>query len=156
VLNETRLLGRVSFNTSEVRGVAERLPGCYSDAAGSPAGWESPQCAVGGAYDSVGDLEDVDFVPHNLSGTYSFVWTVGIQGATTFTPITRACASDTDYNCIASGCTATTAASTSCDVVAKVGATRKMFSATLKLTQLGQSRSITAYADIVPASICCQ
>ena len=127
--------------------------GCYSDAAGVTGGWTASHCSVGGKYFTVGDLDDVKFEARNLSGAYTFAWTVGLQGATTFTPFTGSCASDTAYNCISSGCTATSA---TCVVTVKVGATGKSILATLKLTQSGLSRTISATAGVEAAPTCCK
>ena len=78
------------------------------------------------------------FSPHNLSGSYSYGWTV-TYGATT---VTTPCSSGIEP-CIQSGCTAT---SSSCTVYADnpYPLHSKVITASLVLTQSGQQRTITA------------
>ena len=119
--------------------------GCNNDAP-YHTGWQADRCYVGGDYYWVGDVARIDFVPHYLSGTYTYAWSVGNQSTSTFYPFTRSCTSDTDYNCILTGCTTTTS---TCSVAAKVGATSHDVSASLKLTQSGLSRTISATASVL-------
>ena len=84
----------------------------------------------------------IHFSPHNLSGTYSYKWTITAPSGST---LTTKCSSNT-LPCIAGGCTTT---STTCDVKTAPNARyEKTFWANLQLTQSGQTRSIRASAVV--------
>ncbi|MEO7260523.1 MAG: hypothetical protein ABI047_04610 [Jatrophihabitantaceae bacterium] len=114
--------------------------------AGSPAanafGSEVLGCAWNGgswvANNCGSSTGNLAFSPHNLSGSYSYSWTVTYGASTVTTP----CASGIEP-CILSGCTAT---SSSCTVYADnpYPLTNRVITARLQLTQSGQSRTITA------------
>jgi len=113
---------------------------------GSPAanafGSEVLGCAWNGgtwvANNCGGGDDNLTFSPHNLSGSYSYSWTVKYGPST----LTALCSSGVDP-CILSGCTAT---SSTCTVYAPDPAPlhNKVITASLRLTQSGQSRTITA------------
>jgi hypothetical protein len=86
----------------------------------------------------------INFSPHNLSGTYATSWTITTGSGAT---VTQNC---TAYNtlCIASGCTASSLA---CQIRWSVGFQDRTLTAALKLTQSGQTRTVTAQATIVEA-----
>ena len=85
---------------------------------------------------------------HNLSGSYSMRWS--ITGPTGY-PITSNCSSTTTINCISSGCTVSSA---TCDLRAQSGKANHTYTASLRLTQSGLSRTIQAQAVVygVPCS----
>lgn len=100
---------------------------------GSASSWTANSCS--GSY-------GVTFSPSNLSGTYTFGWTVTQNG----TPITNMCSSGTGGACIDSGCTAT---SSTCTVYPQASLySTETAVATLVLTQSGQSRTIQATATV--------
>jgi hypothetical protein len=92
------------------------------------------------------------FSAHNLSGSYSYSWTVTYGPSTVTTPCTSGI-----EPCIQSGCTAT---SSSCTVFADnpYPLHDKVITASLRLTQSGQSRTITASATALsykdPCPLC--
>ena len=107
------------------------------------ASWTANSCS--------GPYGDATFSPSNLSGAYSYGWTITQYGA----PVTNVCGSGTYGTCIYSGCTAT---SSTCSVnIAGNLYSSETVVATLVLTQSGQSRSIQASAtrDRVRACINC-
>lgn len=116
--------------------------------AGSPAanafGSEVLGCAWNGgpwiANNCGSNNYNLTFSARNLSGSYSYSWTVKYASSTLTTP----CGSGIDP-CILSGCTAT---SSSCTIYADNPwpAGDKVVTASLRLTQSGQSRTITASA----------
>ena len=85
-----------------------------------------------------GGVDNLTFSPHNLSGSYSYSWTVK-YGAST---VTSPCTSGIEP-CILSGCTTT---SSTCTIYAEdpYPLHDKVITASLRLTQSGQSRTITA------------
>jgi hypothetical protein len=106
--------------------------------------WAANQCAGndGNYY--------VRFSPHYLSGTYSYQWSITDgYGA----PITRFCTGlpATDQGCLSSGCTTT---SSTCTIVVEDQADTLVYTASLKLTQSGQSRTIQAAATGRPWKDC--
>jgi hypothetical protein len=92
--------------------------------------WTANNCGYG--------TGTITFSPVNLSGSYSYSWTVTYGGSVVTTP----CSSGIEP-CILSGCTAT---SSSCAVYADNPYPLKdrVITASLQLTQSGQSRTITA------------
>jgi hypothetical protein len=128
--------------------------------AGSPAanafGSEVLGCAVNsGAWTAntcSGDsyaAATINYSPQNLSGTYSKRWTVtGPDG----TPVTANCSSTVTANCIDSGCTLS---STSCVIKVPARPYRDApWTASLRLTQSGLTRTIQAQAWVYPIEIC--
>lgn len=116
--------------------------GCWVD--GSAGGWTANSC--------VGDVNTppptIHFSPQNLSGSYSTSWTL-IQNTH---PITANCSSTTTTNCIVSGCTVS---STTCDVRAQSGGkATHTYTASLRLTQSGRSRTIQAQATVYGDPCC--
>ena len=103
--------------------------------------WTANSCVGGGL--NTGDLNSIFFDPHNLSGTYAMQWTVNNPDGGT---ITMTCGTSIIGPCIARGCTST---STTCFIRARNRAVDKTFTATLRLTQSGQSRTIQASATIL-------
>lgn len=105
--------------------------------------WTANSCGPG--------LGVVEFSPNNLSGSYSYGWTIVHDGST----VTTVCSSTTGAPCLYSGCTAS---SSTCQVrtAGSPYSTRQVV-ATLVLTQSGQSRTIqaTATVDRVRACINC-
>jgi hypothetical protein len=95
------------------------------------SGWVANDC--GGGYGIV------TYSAHNLAGTYSYNWTLTNNLGNT---ISNACNGVT-WPCIYSGCTTT---SSSCELDTSYGFHDHVYTAILKLTQSGQSRSITAQA----------
>jgi hypothetical protein len=98
------------------------------------ASWTANTCGPG--------LGVVTFSPNNLSGAYTYGWSVTHDGA----PVTNICSSTTGAPCIYGGCTAT---SSTCDI-RTAGSTfsQRTVVATLVLTQSGQSRTIQATATV--------
>lgn len=81
----------------------------------------------------------VQFSPANLSGTYSYGWTIkNPSGATVTTPC-----SSTTATCLYSGCTTT---SSTCTVRVSTPLHDRTYTASLNLTQSGLSRTIQASA----------
>ena len=99
--------------------------------------WTATQCSGVG-----GNL--VQFVPHYLSGTYSYQWTLTYSSGT---PITATCSATSPVPCISSGCTST---SSSCTILTQDALQTKTYVATLRLTQAGKSRTIQASAVVTP------
>jgi len=102
--------------------------------------WTANSCAGGG--DSSTSAHVIHYAAHNLSGSYSMKWTA-LNGFGTV--ITASCNSPQVVNCIWSGCTAS---STTCDIGAGQFSQDRTFTATLQLTQSGQTRSVQASAVI--------
>ncbi len=100
--------------------------------------WNGGPWVANGCGASDGSLT---FSPHNLSGTYSYSWTI-TYGAFT---VTNTCGNGLEP-CL-SGCTTT---SSSCTILADNPwpAQSKPVTASLQLTQSGQSRTITASATV--------
>ena len=97
------------------------------------AAWTANYCEGGGDP----GYYVVHFSPRNLSGAYSTRWTViGPAG----TAITGNC-STTTYPCISSGCTVS---SLTCDIRDTSGYVNKTYTASLRLTQSGLTRTIKA------------
>jgi hypothetical protein len=91
-------------------------------------GWVANNCGGGNGL--------VTFSAHNLSGTYSYSWTLTGYGATN----------------ISSGCTAT---SSTCTVnTGNGGLNDRTLTASLTLTQSGRSRTITAQATVWASGDC--
>lgn len=101
------------------------------------SGWIANYCGGGG-------WEPVTFSPHNLSGTYSYNWTITVTAGSTTSTVTNQCNAIT-YPCIQSGCTAT---SSTCTINTAGGLHDTTLTASLRLTQSGQSRTIQASATI--------
>ena len=88
----------------------------------------------------------VQFSAHYLSGAYSYQWSITDgYGA----PITRTCTGlpATDQGCLYSGCTAS---SSTCTVTLEDQPSVLIYTASLRLTQSGQSRTIQAAATANP------
>jgi len=98
------------------------------------------------ANDCGGGNGTLGFSVHNLSGSYSYNWTVTYGGY----PFTRQCSSGIQP-CILGGCTVT---SSSCLVFAGDPAPLhdRVVAATLRLTQSAQSRTLTASGTALAAS----
>lgn len=116
--------------------------GCWVD--GSTEGWTANSCYG----DPPISTPTIHFSPHNLSGSYSMTWTVTGPGGLA---ITANCSSTTTYNCISSGCTVS---STTCDLTVRKGKYARTYTASLRLTQSGLSRTIQAQALIEGNCIC--
>jgi hypothetical protein len=116
-----------SFTGSEVLG-------CAFDS----GPWTANSCNIFG---TSGDIDVAHFVPYNLSGTYTMRWTVtGPSGSALSN-----CSSTVTYNCISGGCTST---STTCDVNTRAGKNDHIYTASLKLTQSGVTKTISASAVV--------
>lgn len=96
------------------------------------ASWTANSCS--GAFDLV------TFSPSNLSGSYSYGWTLTQNGNT----VTNICGSGAYGTCISSGCTSTSSTCT-VDIQGTLHYTTTVV-ASLVLTQSGQSRTIQASA----------
>jgi hypothetical protein len=102
--------------------------------------WTAGACEGGG---DQGVIYNVQFSAHNLSGTYSMQWTVKNEA----TLITAQCSTGS-WNCIQSGCTSTSA---TCTIATKAQPLYShRLSASLQLTQSGQTRTINAVATVDP------
>ncbi|MEO6501741.1 MAG: hypothetical protein ABIQ09_07495 [Jatrophihabitantaceae bacterium] len=88
-----------------------------------------------------------NFSAQNLSGTYATSWTITTG---TGAAVTQSC---TPYNslCIESGCTASSLA---CQIRWSVGYQDRTLTAVLRLTQSGQTRTVTAKATIYEGTGC--
>jgi hypothetical protein len=130
------------LGTGPANAFGSEVLGCSVDS----ATWTASTCGGGG---SLGDTDWITYSPHNLSGTYSYKWTITNSAGTA---ITASC-STTTGPCIYGGCTAT---QSTCTVQATTGKNDKTFTATLVLTQSGLSRTIKATATIYgdPLIIC--
>jgi hypothetical protein len=110
--------------------------------------WIAGSCA-GGAGDGPGVTSIIEFAPHNLSGTYTYAWTVKTQSGIV---VSGKCGTTSGLPCVYAGCTST---SSSCDIKVDGGALHdRTYSASLRLTQAGLSRTITASATIWGANGC--
>jgi hypothetical protein len=112
----------------------------------STTGWTANSCTG----DTDVPAPVIHFSPQNLSGSYSMSWTL-TGGTTTTGAITANCSSTVTTNCINGGCTAT---STTCDVKGQGGRSNRTYTASLRLTQSGLSRTIQAQA-LLYGSPCC-
>jgi hypothetical protein len=103
-------------------------------------GWTANSCHSSAALSS-GTLLLVAFDTHNTSGTYTTSWT--------FTPALNGTCSSTFSNvpCVypGGGCTA---GSLSCQIATRVTTYIQTFTAALRLTQAGQTRTVTATATV--------
>jgi hypothetical protein len=137
VLAPLLAVGFLTVASGPANAFGSEVLGCGVD-----GGWTAHFCEGGGSTE-FGELYSITFAAHNLSGTYSYAWTIQKN---TYTSITTPCSSTTTYNCIESGCTAT---SSTCVVGARQGGlSAQVFAATLRLTQSGQSTTIDASAQI--------
>ena len=105
--------------------------GCSIDS----GAWYANSCEGGGD----GAAHTIYFSPHNLSGSYTTSWTVTKNG----NAMSNCGSSGSD--CISAGCTS---GALVCYINAFSGLHDKTFAATLKLTQSGQTRTISASALI--------
>ena len=118
--------------------------GCSVDS----AAWTAYSCGGGGT-----GLSLIHYSPQNLSGTYSKSWTLIDQTGSTYT---RICSGSTDSTtiapCIYRGCTSS---STICEVKARSGPTNdRVYTARLRLTQSGLTRTIEADAVLYASDSC--
>jgi hypothetical protein len=102
-------------------------------------GWVANNCGGGSG--------TLVFSAHNLSGSYSYSWTIKNDLGNSYGPCTGA------TPCITSGCTAT---SSTCTLAAEGPLHDRVVTATLTLTQSGLSRTITAQATIWGQPIGCK
>ena len=131
--DSTGATGSASFSwtISTSGGTGNEILGCAFDS----SAWTANSCALSG---TLGDIDVAHFVPHNLSGSYTMSWTVtGPSGALSNC--------STGYNCISAGCTST---STTCDITVRTGLNDHTYTATLKLTQSGVTKTISASAIV--------
>jgi hypothetical protein len=99
------------------------------------AAWTANACSGDSAGGTTASM--IEFAVHNLSGTYTYAWT---PAATTD------CSSTTFKPCIYRGCTATASI---CDIeVGGGGLHDKYYTTSVKLTQSGLSRTLTATATM--------
>jgi len=132
-------LGLFVLGTPAAHAFGAEVLGCQF---GSASSWTANSCS--GSY-------GVTFSPSNLSGAYTYGWTITQNG----NPITNSCSSGAGGACLSSGCTAT---SSTCTVYPQASLySTETAVATLVLTQSGQSRTIqaTATVDRVRACINC-
>jgi hypothetical protein len=114
--------------------------GCAFDS----AAWTASSCAGGG---DVTFNDTVHFSPHNISGTYTMRWTV-TNSAGTAVP---SCSSSVTYNCVSRGCTTTSV----CDLIVHSNIQHSnTYFASLRLTQSGQTRTISAQALVYADGSC--
>lgn len=99
----------------------------------NPPAWTANSCA---------GADDLTFAVHNLSGTYTYAWTITNDRGTV---ITRICYSGgvLTVPCIQSGCTAT---SSTCELDVYGFSRDITYTASLRLTQAGLSRTLQAQA----------
>jgi hypothetical protein len=116
--------------------------GCGVDS----AAWTANSCSGGGASSTGPHV--IHYAAHILSGSYAMKWTATNGFGQV---VTASCGGGTVINCIWGGCTAS---STTCDIGAGQFLQDKTFTATLQLTQSGQTRSISANAVIYGTPTC--
>ena len=135
--DSTNATGTASFSwtiTSSGGGGGNEILGCAFDT----GPWTANSCNIGG---TLGDIDVAHFVPHNLSGTYTMSWTVTGPSGTALSN----CSSTVTYNCISGGCTST---STTCDITVRTAKNDHTYTASLKLTQSGVTKTISASAVV--------
>jgi hypothetical protein len=103
-------------------------------------GWVANDCGGGSGM--------VTFSAHNLSGSYSYSWTLTRDTGDT---LTVSCSTGISP-CVYSGCTAT---SSSCTIYADGGRHNHVLTASLTLTQSGLSRTIQAQLTMYPDPTLC-
>ena len=123
-----------SWTINSSGGGGNEVLGCAFDA----GPWTANSCNIGG---TLGDIDVAHFVPHNLSGTYTKSWTVTGPSGTALSN----CSSTVTYNCISGGCTST---STTCDITVRTAKNDHTYTASLKLTQSGVTKTISASAVV--------
>jgi hypothetical protein len=116
--------------------------GCAFDT----ASWQANQCAGG---ETIGSRSVIHYAAHNLSGTYSKQWTITNDAGNA---VTATCSSTVTGNCISSGCTTS---STTCDIMVIVGAELRRYTASLRLTQSGLTRTIQAVGVVYAGDPAC-
>lgn len=122
--------------------------GCQVSQAGLPAPtWTANSCGIGRTSD---DYYWITYSPHNLSGTYSYQWTLSRLGGTG--TITTTCTTSPTSACIDSGCTTT---SSICVLKVLNPPSDRTYVASLRLTQSGLSRTIQAQALITGDPVTC-
>jgi|GEM_PF-2845130 len=135
-------LGFLVVGSAPAHAFGSEVLGCTVD--NSTVGWTANSCE--GYADNPPPA--VHFSARNLSGSYSMSWTLTRDT----TPITANCSSTVTTNCITGGCTAP---STTCDVrVQSTAKTSHKYTATLRLTQSGLSRTIQAQALLYGGEPC--
>jgi hypothetical protein len=133
-------LAFLSVGSPSANAFGSEVLGCSFDS----GAWTANSCFGG---DNPGVIEQLYFVPHNLSGSYTMSWTVTNK----FGAAVGNCGSG-GTNCISAGCTST---SISCYLSTSTGINDKTFTATLTLTQSGQTRTISATATVYGDSSTC-
>ncbi|HJQ03364.1 MAG TPA: Ig domain-containing protein [Jatrophihabitans sp.] len=133
--DSTGATGSTSFSwTITSGGGGNEVLGCGFDS----GPWTANSCNISG---TLGDIDVANFVPHNLSGTYTMSWTVTGPSGTALSN----CSSTVTYNCLSGGCTST---STYCNVTVRTGKNDHTYNASLKLTQSGVTKTISASAVV--------
>ncbi|MEO7260851.1 MAG: hypothetical protein ABI047_06295 [Jatrophihabitantaceae bacterium] len=102
-------------------------------------GWTADSCTSYAGL-SAGQTLYVNFEPQNLSGAYTSSWAITGPGGA----VTGSCSTGS-FTCIFTGCTA---GSLSCQVRTKVSSGPYAITAALTLTQSGQTRTVSAVANI--------
>jgi hypothetical protein len=134
------------LGTAPAHAFGSEVLGCQVSQAGLPPGtWTANSCGIGRTSD---DYYWIAYSPQNLSGTYTFAWTLTLpSGNTVTTPCTA-----TTGPCIDSGCTST---SSTCVLKVPNPPRDRTYVASLVLTQSGLSRTIQAQALITGDPPCC-
>lgn len=116
------------FGTPAANAFGTEVLGCTYGS----ASWTANSCS--------GAFTLATFSPSNLSGAYSYSWTLTQDGS----PVTNICGSGAYGTCISSGCTSTSSTCT-VDIQGTLHYSTTVV-ASLVLTQSGQSRTIQASA----------
>lgn len=104
--------------------------------------WTANSCGTGA---SAADYYFISYSPHNLSGAYSYQWTLTSIYKNGSGTLTSKCTTTPMGACIYSGCTVT---SSTCIIKVVNPPSDRTYIASLRLTQSGQSRTIQAQALI--------
>jgi hypothetical protein len=129
VLAAVFALGAFVLGTPAANAFGTEVLGCKYGS----ASWTANSCS--GAFDLA------TFSPSNLSGAYSYSWTLTQHGS----PVINICGSGAYSTCISSGCTSTSSTCT-VDIQGTLHYQTTVV-ASLVLTQSGQSRTIQASAN---------
>lgn len=137
VLTAVFALGAFVLGTPAANAFGTEVLGCTFS---TSSAWTANSCS--------GSYGDPTFSPSNLSGDYTYSWSVTQYG----NPVTNACGSGTAGTCIYSGCTST---SSTCSVdIAGSLYSEVTVVTSLVLTQAGQSRTIQASATVARVRPC--
>ncbi|HEY0639432.1 MAG TPA: hypothetical protein VGD67_17430 [Pseudonocardiaceae bacterium] len=136
-------LAFLTIGSGSAKAFGSEVLGCSVDT----ASWRSHYCTGGGGQDPNATYV-IHYSPRNLSGGYVFNWSLTMSNVGSAIPITERCGATTSYPCIASGCYAGPAYSTTCDVLVKQAVYARVYAAYLELSQAGQSSTLSVGATI--------